>query len=117
MRLLTRSSSAGIRTGSGTHPLGGCALGNLEADTAEHLGEVMGECPKGPSWVASYQLDVICDEVTVAFAESRRVLAEGIGHPLRQSHANHRFPAGLDRHVHVLDFLAQGDGESGFQVV
>ena len=66
----------------------------------------MGEGLKGPSWVTSYQPDVICDEVTVSFTESSKVLTEGPGNLHRQSHADHCFAGGLKRDVHVVDLLA-----------
>lgn len=71
----------------------------------------MGEGLEGPGGVARYQLDVISSEVAIAFAESCKVLAEGIGNPPRHSHADHRFPSGLKWDVHVVDLLAQGLGE------
>ena len=85
--------------------------------SSEDLGEVSSEVSEFPGGVARYQLDVIRDEVTVALAESCRVLAHSIGHPLRKSHADHSFPGGLNWDVDVVDLLAQGLGEPGCYIV
>ena len=67
--------------------------------------------------MARHLLDVKRREVTVAFAEDLEVLAEGIGNPLRQSHADHRLPGGVNWDVHVVDLLAKGFRKPGRHVM
>ena len=89
----------------------------MAGGAAEHLGEITGEGLIRAGWMARHLLDVICSEVTVAFAESRRVLAEGIGEPLRQSHVHHSFSGGLEGDVDVLDLLTEDFRKPGGHVV
>ena len=77
----------------------------MGSDPSEHMGEVSSERLVRAGRLSGYVLDGICREVAVAFAESSAVLAESIGHPVRQSHADHRFPGGLKWDVHVVDLL------------
>ena len=93
------------------------SLGCLAVGTAEHLVKVAGERLVRAGRLSGYVLAGIFREVALAFAESRRILAEGIGHPLRQSHAYHRLPGGLKWDLRVVDLLAQGLGELGRYIV
>ena len=88
------------------HLYGG-ELGSLANCSTEHLGEVTGKRLVRAGGIARHLHDVRRREVAVAFAKSCHILTEGIGHPFRQSHADHPFPAGLEWHVYVLDFLAE----------
>ena len=62
-------------------------------------------------------LDVRGRQVCVALAKPLHKLDEPVHGPLRHAHSDHRPPCGLERHVNVVDLLAERLRKSGRYVV